>query len=70
MANTKLALEVAPAGQQPRVDHFCLTVAGFDRKPITNKLKALSVEMAPPNDEDLLRFRDPHGNVVELKAGA
>src|SRR5437764_8864011 len=26
VANTKLGLEPAPAGQQPRVDHFCLNV--------------------------------------------
>jgi len=69
VANTRLGLESAPAGQQPRVDHFCLSVAGFDRKAITAKLKALGVETAPSNDEDLLRFHDPHGNVVELKAG-
>jgi catechol 2,3-dioxygenase-like lactoylglutathione lyase family enzyme len=70
VANTKLGLEAAVAGQQPRVDHFCLTVAGFDRNAITNKLKALNVEIAPSNDENLLRFRDPHANIVELKAGA
>ena len=70
VAKTKLGLEAAPAGQQPRVDHFCLTVAGFDRKAITAKLKALGIETAPSNDEDLLRFRDPHGNIVELKAAS
>ena len=70
IANTRLGLEPAAAGQQPRVDHFCLTVAGFERNGIASKLKALGVEIGASNDENLLRFRDPHGNIVELKAGA
>jgi catechol 2,3-dioxygenase-like lactoylglutathione lyase family enzyme len=70
VANTRLGLESVPAGQKPRVDHFCLSVAGFERNTITNKLKALHVEIAPSNDENRLRFRDPYENIVELKAGA
>src|SRR5215813_13215771 len=65
VANTKLGLESAPVGQKPRVDHFCLSVAGFERNAITSKLKGLGVEIAPSNDENLLRFRDPYGNIVE-----
>jgi hypothetical protein len=29
---------------------------------------ALNVELSPSDDEKLLRFRDPHGIVVELKS--
>jgi catechol 2,3-dioxygenase-like lactoylglutathione lyase family enzyme len=68
VANTRLGLEAAPAGAKPAVDHFCISVVGDDRRSITGKLKQLGVEIAPGNDEDLVRFRDPHGIVVELKA--
>jgi catechol 2,3-dioxygenase-like lactoylglutathione lyase family enzyme len=68
--NTRLGLEAAKTGEQPRVDHCCLRIAGFDQKSVTAKLKELDVELAPSNDEQLLRFRDPHGIQWELKAGA
>ena len=68
VANTRLGLEAAPAGQSPRIDHFCFNVAGFDRRQATGKLRELGAELAPSNDEQQLRFRDPNGIVVELKA--
>jgi catechol 2,3-dioxygenase-like lactoylglutathione lyase family enzyme len=69
VAKTRLGLEAA-GGKAPAVDHVCIRVAGFDKKAITEKLKRLNVEIAPSNDEDLLRFRDPNGLLMELKAGA
>ena len=65
IAGTRLGLE---AGRQPGVDHFCVKVTGLDRRATPEKLKALGVEIAPSNDEGLLRFRDPDGIVVELTA--
>jgi catechol 2,3-dioxygenase-like lactoylglutathione lyase family enzyme len=69
-AKTKLGLETVAAGRMPGVDHVCIKVAGFDRKAVTEKLKKLGAEIAPSNDEALLRFKDPNGLVMELKAGA
>jgi catechol 2,3-dioxygenase-like lactoylglutathione lyase family enzyme len=74
-AKTRLGLESAAGlgsagGKMPAVDHVCFRVAGFDRRGVTEKLKKLNVEIAPSNDEDLLRFRDLNGLVMELKAGA
>ena len=69
VGNTRLGLELA-SGQQPRIDHCCFTVAGFDRQTISSKLKQLGAELAPSNDEQLLRFRDPHGIQWELKPGS
>jgi glyoxylase I family protein len=66
VANTRLGLEAA-GSNPPAIDHFCLTVAGFDRRNATDKLKALGAEIASSTDEQLLRFRDPNGIVVELK---
>jgi len=70
IANTRLGLEEAPNGGQPAIDHFCITVAGFQRKAVSDRLQQLGVELAPQNDEELLRFRDPNGVIVELKAAS
>lgn len=69
-ARTRLGLEQAAAGRKPRIDHVCVRVAGFDRRVVTERLKKLAAEVVPSNDEDLLRFKDPDGIVVELKAGS
>jgi catechol 2,3-dioxygenase-like lactoylglutathione lyase family enzyme len=68
IGNTRLGLEAAPTGSKPAVDHFCLTVAGFERRAVETAFKHLNVELSPSDDEKLLRFRDPHGIVVELKS--
>ena len=54
----------------PSVDDVCIKVAGFDRKAVTDKLQKLGAGTAPSNDEDLLRFKDLNGLVMELKSGA
>jgi len=69
-AKTRLGLETVAAGKMPSIDHISIRVAGFDRRAVTDKLKKLGVEIAPTNDEDLLRFKDPNGLVMELKSGA
>jgi catechol 2,3-dioxygenase-like lactoylglutathione lyase family enzyme len=69
-AKTRLGLEVVTAGKMPSIDHISIRVAGFDRRAVTDKLKKLAVEMAPSNDEDLLRFKDLNGLTMELKSGA
>jgi catechol 2,3-dioxygenase-like lactoylglutathione lyase family enzyme len=67
IGNTRLGLEAAAAGGKPAIDHFCITVAGFEPKAVAARFQQLGIETAPPNDEKLLRFRDPYGFVVELK---
>lgn len=69
-AQTRLGLERSAPGGMPKVDHVCVKVAGFDQRAITEKLKNLMVEVMPPSDEGLIRFRDPHGIVMELRAAA
>ena len=69
-AKTRLGLETVAAGKMPSVDHVCIKVAGFDRRAVTDKLKKLGAEIAPSNDENLLRFKDPNGLLMELKSGA
>jgi catechol 2,3-dioxygenase-like lactoylglutathione lyase family enzyme len=64
VAKTRLGLEQAGAGEAPSVHHICVRVA----KVVPDKLKAVGVEILPANDEKLVRFRDPNGLVMELKA--
>jgi catechol 2,3-dioxygenase-like lactoylglutathione lyase family enzyme len=70
VARTKLGLEAVAAGKQPSIDHVSVRIAGFDQKTATEKLKKLGAEIVPSNDEGLLRFRDPNGIMLEMKAGA
>jgi catechol 2,3-dioxygenase-like lactoylglutathione lyase family enzyme len=65
-ARTRLGLETVAPGAAPKVDHICIKVARFDKRALTEKLKQLNAEVTA-SDEGLLRFRDPHGLVMELK---
>ena len=67
-ARTKLGLQPVAAGEMPKVDHICIRVARFDRRAIAEKLKGLRAEIVSSSDEGLLRFRDPHGITMELRA--
>jgi catechol 2,3-dioxygenase-like lactoylglutathione lyase family enzyme len=69
-ANTWLGLETVASGGTPKVDHICIKVAGFDQHSIAEKLRNLKVEGIPPTEEGSLRFRDPHGIVMELRAAS
>ncbi len=69
-ARTKLGLQAVTAGEMPKVDHICIRVARFERRTIAEKLKELHAEVLSSSDEGLLRFRDPHGMVMELKSAA
>ena len=66
-ARSRLALEKAPAGEMPHINHFGIRVAAFDRQTVTRKLGAIGVTVAPSTDERLLRFRDLDGIAVELR---
>jgi catechol 2,3-dioxygenase-like lactoylglutathione lyase family enzyme len=70
VANTRLALEPVAAGSKPAIERVCVKVAGFDKKTTRERLKKVGVETIPADDEHLLRFKDPNGFTIELKAGA
>ena len=69
-AKTKLGLEVAAGGTMPHIDRVSVKVAGFDRRVVSERLKKLNVEVVPSDDKEAVRFKDPNGLVMELKAGA
>ena len=66
VAGTRLGLQPASAGEMPKIEHICIKVARFDKRAVGEKLKSLHAEVMA-GDEGLLRFRDPHGLVMELK---
>jgi len=69
-AKTRLILEQIAAGKTPGVDRIAIKVAGFDRHTVPDKLKKLGAEVIPSNEKDAIRFKDPNGFVMELRAGA
>lgn len=69
VANTRLALEPVAAGSKPAIERICVKIAGFDRRATREKLKKVGVDVVPADDEHVLRFKDPNGFTMELKAG-
>jgi glyoxylase I family protein len=69
IGDTRLGLEQVTAGQKPRIAHFGVKVAAFDRGAVISGLRTLGAEVVPsPDEPDVVRFRDKDGNSVELKA--
>ena len=66
LADTKLGLEAAPAGQKPSFSHFCVKVAGFDRAVAASRLQKLGVKVEAGGEKGTLRFRDLHNIAVEV----
>jgi catechol 2,3-dioxygenase-like lactoylglutathione lyase family enzyme len=69
LADTKLGLEAAPAGQKPGFSHFAVKVAGFHPSLVKARLGKLGVNVEPGSEKGSLRFRDLHNLPVEVVAG-
>jgi glyoxylase I family protein len=69
LADTKLGLEAAPAGQKPGFSHFAVKLAGFHRSLVTARLEKVGVGVEPGSEKGSLRFRDLHDLPVEVVAG-
>lgn len=67
-AKTRLVLEPA-AGKTLGVDRISIKVAGFNGRVVAEKLKKLGVDVLASNEKEAVRFKDPNGFVMELKAG-
>lgn len=66
-ARTRLGLEKVEAGQKPHVNRFGIRVAALDRQAVTRKLGAIGVTVLPSAGDNLVRFRDTDGIMVELR---
>jgi catechol 2,3-dioxygenase-like lactoylglutathione lyase family enzyme len=69
LADTRLGLEAAPAGQKPSFSHFCVKVAGFNKSQATTRLEKLGIKVEAGAEKDTLRFRDLYNLSVEVVAG-
>jgi hypothetical protein len=66
--NTRIGLQKAPAGQKPRIDHYCIKVAPFDKEAVAAGLRQIGLKVLPSSDEpEVLRFADNYDITVELK---
>jgi len=64
---TRIALQKAPAGEMPRIGHYAIRVARFDRGAVAARLQQLGARVVPsPDEPDVLRFTDDNGILVEL----
>ena len=69
IGDTRLGLEQAQRGQKPRIEHFAVKVAAFDRDAVVAGLRKLGAEViASPDEAGVVRFRDPNGISSELKS--
>jgi len=68
-ADTRIGLQQAPAGQAPRIEHFCIKVRPFDRAAVIAGLKKIGAEvLTSPDEPGILRFLDNNKIMLELKA--
>ncbi len=68
LADTRLGLDAAPAGQKPGFSHFCVKVAGFNRTAAAERLQKLGIKVESGSEKDTLLFRDLNNITVELIA--
>jgi hypothetical protein len=51
------------------IEHFAIEVAPFDRRALETRPRQLTVDILSSDDEpDVVRFRDNHGIVLEVRA--
>jgi predicted enzyme related to lactoylglutathione lyase len=67
-ANTRIGLQKAPPGQKPRIDHYCIKVAPFDREAVSAGIRQMGLKVVPsPDEPEVLRWTDNYDITVELK---
>lgn len=67
-ADTHIVIRPVAAGESPGVDRYVMRVASFDRKKVIAGLAALGATPDSKGSSGVVRFRDPNGLGVELKA--
>jgi predicted enzyme related to lactoylglutathione lyase len=64
---TRIGLQQAASGEAPRIGHYAIKVARFDRGAVIARLREVGAKVIDSADEpDVLRFVDDNGIVVEL----
>lgn len=68
--STRIAIEKAADGM-PRIGHYAIKAAPFDRAAVTRRLQEIGGKVLPsPDEPDVLRFTDNNGIVLELRTGS
>jgi catechol 2,3-dioxygenase-like lactoylglutathione lyase family enzyme len=68
-SNTRIGLEPAPAGVEPRIARFGIKVAPFDRAAVITGLRGIGAEVLSDSAApDRVRFRDNYGITLEIVA--
>lgn len=66
--NTRIGLQKVANGESPRIGHYAIKVARFDRAAVTARLQQINAKIVPsPDEPDVLRFLDIDGIAVELR---
>ena len=63
---SRIGLTSAAAGQSPGVNHFCFTVAAFDRASAVRNLEQAGAKIQAGEAANDLQFRDPDGILVQV----
>jgi catechol 2,3-dioxygenase-like lactoylglutathione lyase family enzyme len=67
---TRIGLETVAPGQTPRIARFGIKVAAYDHRRAVERLQQIGVEVLFESAADgLIRFRDPDGITLEVRAG-
>ena len=69
-ARTKIGLALVAAGEKPGVQHIAVRVAAFDRRKAMAKLERADVKVVPSDEDQMVRFRDPNGLLMEIMGGS
>jgi catechol 2,3-dioxygenase-like lactoylglutathione lyase family enzyme len=67
-ADTQIVIRPVAAGEKPGVERYAMRVAKFDRAKVVKGLAALGASPEEKGRAGVVRFRDPNGLGVELKA--
>ena len=67
-ADTKIVLRAAATGESAGVERYAMRVKAFDRAKVLKGLAALGATPEEKGAAGVVRFRDPNGLNVELKA--
>jgi catechol 2,3-dioxygenase-like lactoylglutathione lyase family enzyme len=67
-ADTQILIRQAAAGEKPGVERYTMRVAAFDRAKVVKGLTALGAKAEEKGPAGVVRFLDPNGLGVELKA--
>ena len=65
---SRIGLLTTPAGQQPGVNHFCVSAELFNYENAVARLTALGAKVEAPELAGAPSFRDPDGMLLQVRS--